>query len=491
MEVLVNQVGYETTGPKRFVCRSEENLGPSGHFEVIDCAGRKLLEGQASRVGPAGGVEPVHYAGDFSGLRSAGGDFQIRFEAGNRLATGRRFGIGSSILWRLTKPLVVDHLRASRAISSCRTKAADLKPPGILAEDGLFHDVSGGWFDDGAPASGTSLDRGARAIIALGLAYERDPRDPQTLSELRWGAGWLGRLISRYPDSGALIARAEPEGDLSRIGAGSCGEPSMCLVAGFLYARLSEALGEIHLLRRGERFWEEYRSGLGGLDSSDATAAMLLSEIALHVALLEPRCLASAESRAESLLEEVTDAADVDAADVDAAGDAGEVDEAKGASDAFAAWSGPGLSLPALALTHFAESLPDHPLTPRAKDVVGRFMDARVDAASADPFGLVPYEEKPGERAPALLRAEEAWQAMAAHRVTGRAEYVELATNALNWILGLNDPAACLLSGAGIRQNLTPRPGRREGAILPSPGANPKDADIATAAAYLTALSLL
>jgi hypothetical protein len=465
VEVLVNQVGYETTGPKRFVCRSEENLGPAGHFEAIDCSGRKLLEGQASRVGSAGGDGSVHYAGDFSELRSAGGDFQIRFEAGNRLAISRCFGVGSSILWRLTKPLVVDRLRASRAVRGGSASPGGLKPPGILADDGLFHDVSGGWFDDGAPEGGTSLDRGARTIIALGLAFERDPRDPQTRSELRWGADWLGRLMSRFPDSGAMIARAEPDGRLARIGPGECREPSLCLVAGFLYARLSEELGEIDLLRRGELFWDEYRSHLGGLESRDAVAAMLLSEIALHVALLEPRCLASAESRAESLLDEV--------------------------AESFAAWSGPGLSLPALALAGFAESLPDHPLTPRAKEVVGRFMDARVDAASGAPFGLAPYEEDAIGRAPALLRAEEAWQAMAAHRVTGRSAYVALATNALNWILGLNDHDVCLLAGAGIRRDQTSRPGTREGAILASPGASPGDVDIATGAAYLTALSLL
>ncbi|MHC4253298.1 MAG: cellulase N-terminal Ig-like domain-containing protein, partial [Planctomycetota bacterium] len=254
MEVLVNHVGYETAGPKRFVCRSEENLGPSGHFEVIDRAGRKLREATAARMGATGGAGPVYYAGDFSGLRSAGGDFQVRFEAGNLLATSRRFGVGSSILWRLTKPLVVDFLRTSRATRANHSGAGEWQPPGILHEDGLFHDVAGGWFDR-AGEGGVSLDQGARAILALALALARDPRDPQTRSELRWGADWLARLMSRYPDSGSMVARAEPDGTLRRLGPDACREPSMCLVAGALYAGLSEALGEIDLLRRGERFW--------------------------------------------------------------------------------------------------------------------------------------------------------------------------------------------------------------------------------------------
>jgi len=455
-------------GPKRFVCRAEENLGPSGHFEVIDCTGGKLLEGTASRVGDADDGGPVHYAGDFSEVRSTGGDFQVRFEAGNRLATSRRFGIGVSILWRLTKPLVVDYLRAFRATAAGCRDTTEWKPPGILDEDGMFHDVAGGWFDDGT-GGGTSLDRGARVILALALALEHHPSDPQVMAELRWGAGWLARLMSRYPDSGAVIARAEPDGRLKRLGSGTCTGSCMCLVAGLLYSRLSEALGDIDLLRRGERFWEEYRSGLGGLETSDAIAAMLISEVALHVALLEPRCLASAEHRAEALLAE--------------AGEDGE--------RSSTAWGGAGVSLPALALTHFAQSLPDHPLTPRAKEAVGRFMDARVEAAGADPFGLVPHAEAPPKSAPALLRAEEAWQAMAAHRVTGRAEYVNLATNALNWILGLNDSGTCLLWGAGIRRDVAPGAGTREGAVLPAPGADAGPVDIATSAAYLTALALL
>jgi len=473
VEVLVNHVGYEMAGPKRFVCRAEENLGPSGHFEVIDCTGGKLLEGTASRVGGADEGGGVRYAGDFSEVRSTGGDFQVRFEAGNRLATSRRFGIGVSILWRLTKPLVVDFLRASRATAAGGQDTTEWKPPGILDEDGMFHDVAGGWFDAGT-GGGTSLDRGARAILALALALERHPRDPQIRAELRWGADWLGRLMSRYPDSGALIAQAAPDGRLKRLGPEACSGSCMCLLAGLLYSRLSEALGDIDLLRRGERFWEEYRSELGGLETSDATAAMLISEVALHVATLEPRCLASAEHRAETLLGEIAEAGK---------GDDGVLTSAT--------WGGAGMSLPALALTHFARSLPDHPLTPRAKEAVGRFMDARVEAAEADPFGLVPHAETTSIRAPALLRAEEAWQAMAAHRVTGRAEYVNLATNALNWILGLNDSGTCLLLGAGIRGDVAPGAGTREGAMLPAPGAASGPEDLAATAAYLTALSLL
>jgi hypothetical protein len=66
-------------------------------------------------------------------------------------------------------------------------------------------------------------------------------------------------------------------------------------------------------------------------------------------------------------------------------------------------------------------------------------------------------------------RAEEAWQALAAYRVTGRQAYVELAANALNSLLGLNPEGSWLFAGRG-RESAPPGTG--------------------TVGAYLMALSL-
>lgn len=497
----MNHVGYETAGPKRFVVQSDENLGPSGHFEVIDGTGRKTVEGTAIRAGPPEAGAPFHYVGDFSGLRSPGGDFKVRFEAGNRLATSARFGVGQAILWRLTKPLVLHHMRVSRATEANYTGPRKWTPPGLLKGDDHFYDAGGGWFDRGG-RGGTSLDLGGRAILAMSLAGARDIRDPQIADELRWGAEWLRRLMVKYPNSGVMIARAEDTGRLVPLGPGAVAEPHLGLLSGFLFARLSEILGDIDLLRRGELFWKQYRAKLAGLDSLAAAAAMLVSEVSLHVALLEPRYLASAERRAKSLLAKLARSAKAGAR--------------------FAAWQTPGVSLPAAGLVHFAEALPDHPLTPRAKEAVGDFLDERVEATRADPFGLFPHAKKVPAGELAMRRSEEAWQALFSYRVTGRPAYVEFATNALNWILGLNPEDTCLLRGAGMRGGsaiggmgaapedvpFSPRgpggdggggsspsagmtSGEGEGSILSAPAADAEDAHLGTAAAYLTALALL
>lgn len=380
----MNHVGYEIAGPKRFVVRTDENLGPSGHFEIIDGTGRKLVEGSGIRTGPPEAGAPFHYVGDFSALRSPGGDFQVRFEAGNRLATSARFGVGQGILWRLTKPLVLHYMRRSRATKANYEGPGKWKPPGTLEGDDHFYDVGGGWFDRGG-RGGSSIDLGMRAVLALSLAGARDRRDPQIADELRCGAEWLRRLMIRYPDSGMLVARAEGSGRLVPLGPLAVAEPHLGLLAGFLYARLSEILGDVDLLRRGERFWKEYRAKLAGLDSIAASAAMLVSEVSLHVALLEPRYLASAERRAKSLLARLRRSARGQAR--------------------FAAWESAGTSLPAAALVHFAEALPDHPLTPRAKEAVGDFLDERVEAARSDPFGLLPHEVEVPPRELAMRRS--------------------------------------------------------------------------------------
>ena len=206
---------------------------------------------------------------------------------------------------------------------------------------------------------------------------------------------------------------------------------------------------------------------------------MLMSDIALHVATLEPRYLAAAERRVERLL--------------------GKADEAHAMPDGsqaggrFRRWETPGVSLPAAALAEFAASVPEHPHTPRAKEAVGAFLDARVEAARADPFGLTPPAAgvAPGEVA--MRRAEEAWLALAARRVTSRNEYVELATDALNWLLGLNPSNTCLLEGAGSRTGGRGASGKApapQGALV-SPEAPADIPGIGAVGAYLAAVALV
>jgi hypothetical protein len=83
-----------------------------------------------------------------------------------------------------------------------------------------------------------------------------------------------------------------------------------------------------------------------------------------------------------------------------------------------------------------------------------------------------------------------AWAALTAHRVTGRTAYVELAANAVDWLLGLNPDDECLLAGAGGAACRAAGPGAPDGAVVP-PGRRAGEAiRIDGTAAYLMALAL-
>jgi hypothetical protein len=458
VRILTNHLGYEPNGPKRFVCRCDENLGPTGRFGVIDGSGRELLEGVAGRIEPMGSAGPWHYAGDFSTFREAGGDFRIRFEAGNQVATSERFGLGAKIVWRLAKPLVVQFLRGARAVRA-NFRGESWTAPGMLEGDERFFDVGGGWFDRSS-RGGTALHSGARVLLGLVGARLADPRDPQIDDELRHGAAWLRRLMPKYPSSGSVVARAHENGrlELLRGDESSCG---VALVAGYLYAKISEALGDVDLLRRGQRFWKKYRD-LGG---TRARGARLLSAAALHVATLEPGYLAAAERTADELILELNERADAAV---------GEFPE----SDAYAV----------AALSEFAASDPQNPMTPRVKLALGKYLDSRVAAARGDAFGLTPLPQGVAPDDVPTCRSEQAWASLCAHRVTGRSAYVALAANALNWLLGLNTADSSLVVGTGVCREACGESRPNDGAVVP-PG-SVREVGVGGAGAFLMAISL-
>jgi hypothetical protein len=341
----------------------------------------------------------------------------VQFEAGDVLAESVRFGVGRDILWHLTKPLAAERLRRV-------------------------------WDRAGA----TEGER-MRVLLALVAANSREEPDPEVRHELARGGDWLRGRSSRAADDVAGSEARQP-----------AAAPEIELAAGYLYARCSEALGDVRLLRRGEAFWREHAGNPAGATAPGAVAAMLLSEVGLHVATFEPRYLASAERCAALLLGD-------DPASV------------------AARWPATGGSIEVTALAAFAYSLTDNPLTPRVKEALGAFLDARVEVCSRDPFG-VPPPGGAGALADAVrLAAEGAFMVLGASRATSRDAYVEMGVNALNWLMGLNPWGRCLLRGAGLSHPTPEEPGRPPGSFeLPDDPAG--DAGLEAVAAYLGAIAL-
>lgn len=457
LKVLVNHVGYDSTGPKRFVVLSDENLGSSGQYSLIDGTGRVLASGVADCVTEAEDGAPFYYVGNFSDAEFRGADFRIQFEINNIRASSRRFGMGNALLWRIVRPILLHHLHSSRAYEKNLSKPGSWSPPGSLEAGGHFYDLTGGWFDRGAENGGVSLDVGLHVLLALSLAGARDSKDKLLKSELIHGAQWLARLAIFFPSEGRIVGRSEPNGICKLIDDAPLQIPQMALAAGFLYARLSTILGDIDLLRRGQRFWDTYHKDLAGQNSLSAEGAMMISEVALHAALIDPALLASSERRLKKIL-------------------ASKDDDNLGASQ-------PGISMQAAGVAHFAETLPDHPLTPGAKLGVEAFLDTRVEASEQNAFGVL-------SSGVAHHRLGEAWQALYAYRVSGKRSYIEFATNAINWVLGLNPADTSCLAGASFDANADAELKMPYGSVKSTPEGDDNEYSTLNAAMLLMAIAL-
>jgi hypothetical protein len=266
-----------------------------------------------------------------------------------------------------------------------------------------------------------------------------------------------------FPSSGAIVSRTCEDGTLRLLGDVDESR-TVDLATGFAFAKISETLGDVDLLRRGQRFWKKYRQ----LGTEREVGASLLSAVALHVATLEPGYLAASERGAEEL-----------SAKLEARADAGERDFPEHEAYAVAA------------LSEFAASIPHNPLTPRVKIALNNYLDSRVERCREDAFGLTPLPAGTNPEDEPLCRAEQAWAALAARRVTDRGSYAELASNAVNWILGLNPGNVSLLQGAGVtRPENAPRQSPH-GAVVPLSADAAGALRLANSAALLMALSLL
>lgn len=130
--VLINQVGYESFAPKRFVVSSNVHV-PSATFKINSHAGRTVLQGSLENGARITGAEGADwgrhfYRGDFTPLDEEG-DYTIHVKLGGLEAASAEFTLRFDQLWNST------FNRAVRALAACRSEG-----PGPL------------WNDPGKPA---------------------------------------------------------------------------------------------------------------------------------------------------------------------------------------------------------------------------------------------------------------------------------------------------------------------------------------------------
>ncbi|MGB6686813.1 MAG: glycoside hydrolase family 9 protein [Terracidiphilus sp.] len=144
MQVLVDQVGYETNAPKQAIVSGTAQSRPGG-FALIDTeTGQTVLEGDLK---PAGEVVAwggrVFWIADFSAWQKAG-RFLLRIHSDGLDLSSCAFAIGDDLLERDTLSNVIYYFKGQRPSGSFDAADRHLALPG---KQGVLIDAHGGWYD--------------------------------------------------------------------------------------------------------------------------------------------------------------------------------------------------------------------------------------------------------------------------------------------------------------------------------------------------------
>jgi hypothetical protein len=148
MEILLNQVGYDSSEPKRAVLKSSPKQGlpqATVRFRVLDASSEAaVLEGEAPFVGAVQRWKDwIFWRLEFSGLRRPG-RYRLELSAGGRSGRSEAFEVGEGLLRRRTLPAVLSYFRSQRC--SGALDQADRSAPFFGGRAGRV-DVHGGWYD--------------------------------------------------------------------------------------------------------------------------------------------------------------------------------------------------------------------------------------------------------------------------------------------------------------------------------------------------------
>ena len=144
VRVLVDQVGYETHGPKQAIISGSEQ-DHAGQFALVDAdKGTTVFKGNlgaAKRVKAWDGF--VFWTADFSTWQTPG-HYVVKVSTGGSDASSCPFEINDEVLERNTLSNVIYYFKGQRA--SGGFDRVDRRLP-IPDEPGKFVDVHGGWYD--------------------------------------------------------------------------------------------------------------------------------------------------------------------------------------------------------------------------------------------------------------------------------------------------------------------------------------------------------
>lgn len=490
LRVVVNQVGYEQQGPKTAVVLTNffPNKGPSGTAELLNAAGDRVWKSEITCAGRMYGQDNADWGwyfwrADFSSIEP-GGQYTVRAEVGSEVGVSYPFRIGRDLLFQETAKANVDFFYVQRCGCEVPGWHAPCHLDDAKLSDGTHRDFTGGWHSAGdynkltyEYGDGGALFALVNAAIAAPQYFAQWDRDkdtrPDILDEAWWGARYVAKIqdpvtggllnhIEQGPDRKTWMNWCPPEKTTDNI-AGTADDPivkegegnSPLAIGGWI--RLGGLLDAIKVENdyraRAVRLWEHAAA------KAPSDPLLLISGLDLFLATREERYRAYCQNSVQGLL---------------ASGDAN--------GQLAGGCEGTG-DIPAAALACFALKLPDDPLAEAIKARLEKHLPEFI-AEAANPLGVL--KQKPGadgyffEPTSAFGRNYQiccgAWSALMVYRVTRDPRALQFGVDQLDFVLGKNPYALCMMEGQGT-YNL-PRyhhryitiPGHERGAV---PGAIP------------------
>ncbi|MBN1346355.1 MAG: glycoside hydrolase family 9 protein [Phycisphaerae bacterium] len=203
LDVLCNQVGYAPSMPVKILVQSRADVTGGGTFRVIDASGKEVRRGKLSSAGSIPVWEKHYAVATVTGLPSAGG-YRVEARAAGLTGTSYLFSVGADILRRKTVGPAAEFYYYQRC--GCEVpgwhKACHMDDARL--PDGTHKDVTGAWHDAGDYNKYNSCGFAALSVYALAYAHERAGKImdeharskgvPSALKEAAWGADWLLKM---------------------------------------------------------------------------------------------------------------------------------------------------------------------------------------------------------------------------------------------------------------------------------------------------------
>lgn len=141
--VLVDQVGYETTAPKRALISTTEQDSSAAFKLIEDATSKVVLTGSCLKNGPVAlWGSSVFWTADFSQWKTAG-RYRLKVETSAGTAESSIFAIEDDLLERETLSNVVYYFKGQRATGLFDRADRHLKNP----YGSGYVDLHGGWYD--------------------------------------------------------------------------------------------------------------------------------------------------------------------------------------------------------------------------------------------------------------------------------------------------------------------------------------------------------